>query len=85
MNSLDTCIYIHENRQLRTTLYTKPTDTHNYLHYKSSHPKHRKNSLPYLQALRLRTICTNERELTIHCEKNGKKFHPPWFSQENTP
>ena len=41
---LDTRIYIDENRQLQTTLYTKPTDTHNYLHYKSAHPKHLKNS-----------------------------------------
>ena len=71
---LDTRIYIDENRQLQTTLYTKPTDTHNYLHYKSAHPKHLKNSLPYSQALRLRRICTNERELKIHCEKMENNF-----------
>ena len=34
---LDTLIYIDEKRQQKT-LYTKPTDTHNYLHFKSSHP-----------------------------------------------
>ena len=46
---LDTRIYIDENRQLQTTLFTKPTYAHNYLHYKSAHPRHLKNSLPTLK------------------------------------
>ena len=32
---LDILIYIGENRQLQNTLHTKPTNTHNYLHYRS--------------------------------------------------
>ena len=52
---LDTLIYIDGNRKLQTTLYAKPTDTHNYLNFKSSHPIHLKESLTYSQALRLRT------------------------------
>ena len=43
---LDTLVYIDDKRQLQTTLYTKPTDTHNYLHFKSAHPKHLIDSLP---------------------------------------
>ena len=66
---LDTRIYIDENRHLQTTLFTKPTDTHNYLHYKSAHPRHLKNSLPYSQALRLRRICTIDNELKSHCKQ----------------
>ena len=71
---LDTRVYIDDNRQLQTTLFTKPTDTHNYLHYKSAHPKHLKNSLPYSQALRLRKICTKDDELSSNCKQMEEHF-----------
>ena len=71
---LDTLIYVDENRHLQTTLYTTPTDTHNYLHSKSCHPKHLKDSLPYSQALRLKRICSQNNELNIHCEKLKRQF-----------
>ena len=44
---LDTFILINKNRQQQTTLYTKPTNTRDYLHYKYSHPKHIKRSLSH--------------------------------------
>ena len=78
---LDTLIYIDENRQLQTTLYTKPTDTHNYLHFKSSHPKHLKESLPYSQALRLRRICSDNNELNKHSDKLKQQFIARGYSQ----
>ena len=28
--------------KIQTSLYVKPTDCHQYLHYESSHPKHKK-------------------------------------------
>ena len=71
---LGTRIYIDDNRQLQTTLFTKPTDTHNYLHYKSAHPRHLKNSLPYSQALRLRRICTKDDELSSNCKQMEENF-----------
>ena len=71
---LDTLIYIDEKRYLQTTLYTKPTDTHNCLHSKSSHPRHLKDSLPYSQALRLRRICSQNNEIDIPCEKLKQQF-----------
>ena len=61
---LDTVIYIDNNRNLQTTLYTKPTDSHNFLHASSAHPRHLINNLPYSQALRTRRICSNTEELT---------------------
>ena len=45
---------------LKTDLYTKPTDTHQYLEFSSCHPWHCKKSIPYSQALRLRRICSEE-------------------------
>jgi hypothetical protein len=49
-------------------LYTKPTDTHNYLLYNSCHPSHTKKSLPYSQFLRVKRICTNLKDF----ENNAK-------------
>ena len=63
---LDTRIYIDNNRLTQTTLHTKPTDCHNYLHAKSAHPTHLKNNLPYSQALRIRRICSENHELHKH-------------------
>ena len=54
---LDTLIYIDKNRQLQTTLLNKHTNTHNDIHYRSSHPKYLKDSFPNWQAIRQRRIC----------------------------
>eukprot|EP00061_Rhincodon_typus_P001678 g15430.t1 len=44
--------------QLQTDIYFKPTDSHNYLDYTSSHPPSCKNAIPYSQFLRLCCICS---------------------------
>jgi len=67
-----------EDNFLQSDLYSKPTDTHNLLHYSSCHPKHVKNSIPYSQAIRLRRSCSTlvkfekkSSELKNHLEKRG--------------
>ena len=58
---LDTLVRIDPvTRKMYTTLYTKPTDTHSYLHYTSAHFKACKTKGPYGQFLRLRRICTKD-------------------------
>ena len=57
---LDTVVLFGENNKLYTSLYTKPTDTHTYLHYRSAHPKHCKSAGPYSQLLRVKRICTKD-------------------------
>ena len=47
---LDTLVYIEKNRQQQTTLPTEPTNTDNYLSYRSSRQEHLKDSFSYLQA-----------------------------------
>ena len=51
---------------LTTDLYSKPTDTHQYLHASSCHPRHCKTGIAYSQALRLRRICSNESDFRRH-------------------
>jgi len=56
---LDTTVTITSDWQLKTSLYQKPTDRHNFLHHKSYHPSSTKRSLPYSQALRIKRICSS--------------------------
>ena len=50
--------------KIETDLYTKPTDCHNFLQWSSCHPRSTKKGIPYSQALRLRRICSNEKDFT---------------------
>jgi len=70
---LDTLVRI-QGSPLSTDLYTKPTDSHNYLYYDSAHPQRCKNSIPYSQFLRIRRICTSK----VDCspDKEQKQSHP---------
>ena len=58
VNFLDTTVHTTPEGTLYTDLYSKPTDSHNYLRFNSAHPSHCKTSLPNSQFLRLRRICT---------------------------
>ncbi len=59
---LDTTVNIDDNRKMYTTLYTKPTDTHMYLDFRSCHPIHTKTGGPYGQFLRIKRICSLEED-----------------------
>ena len=66
---LDTTVKINYSRELYTTLYEKPTDTHLYLHYTSAHHAPSKTKGPYGQFLRLRRICTYDEDFQENSEK----------------
>ncbi len=75
---LDTFIYLDENNDIQSRLYTKPTDTHDYLRYDSAHPKSTKDAIPYGQFLRVRRICSkleefdkSSMELSAHFIRRG--------------
>ena len=42
-----------------TELHIKPTDGHQFLHYKPSHPSQTKNSILLSQALRISRLCSS--------------------------
>ena len=73
INFPDTTVYI-KNRKLHTTIFTKPTDKQNYLHYKSEHPLQLKNSIPFGQILRVKRICSEAKEFIRNCHKMLSKF-----------
>ena len=62
VNFLDVVVY-KENNDLSTDLYTKDTDTHQYLHAKSCHRSFIKRAVPYGQAIRIKRICSDENNL----------------------
>ena len=59
INFLDISVSINEHGKLTTSLYCKPTDSHNYLLFSSEHPRHLLRGIPYSQFLRVRRICSN--------------------------
>ena len=59
---------------ISTSVHYKDTDTHNYLHYTSSHPKHCKNGIPYSQFLRLRRLCSKDDDFLQKCQEMSTFF-----------
>ena len=61
-------------------MHYKPTDSHSYLLYSSSHPSHVKNSIPYSQFLRLRRLCSEDSDFSLKseemCEFFDKRGYP---------
>ena len=51
-----------KNKKLSTSIFYKPTASHAYLHYHSSHSLSTRNAIPYSQFLRLRRICSSEED-----------------------
>ncbi len=60
---LDTTVILDGNT-IHKDLYTKPTDTHQYLSPESCHPRHCTTyiSIPYIQGLRLRRVCSRNED-----------------------
>lgn len=80
VNFLDVTIIIEDDK-LSTTLYRKPTDRQQYLHYQSDHPRHCKNSIPYGQAHRFKRICSKDTDFHASSQKLKlvleKQKYPP--------
>ena len=55
-----------ENGYIKTDLFQKPTDSKNYLHYDSNHPRHTKKAVPFGLGVRMRRICTREEDYARH-------------------
>ena len=58
-----------KNGIIKTDLYTKPSDSHNYLNWKSCHPIQCKKGLAFSLALRLRRICSDQEDFDRRCRE----------------
>ena len=65
VNFLDTAVTITPDHAIKTSLYQKPTDRHNFLHHKSYHPSSTKKALPYSQSLRIKRICSSAEDYQL--------------------
>ena len=71
---LDTQSRLDEDR-ICTYLYTKPTDTHQYLRPTSCHPKHCCKNIPYSLALRPRRICSDSNMFELRAKEMTNQLH----------
>ena len=78
----DAMLNKYENNKIQTTLYHKPTDQQAFLHAKSEHPKSLKKSIPYSQALRLKTICSTSTAFDKNCAIIKQKFLDRQYKEE---
>ena len=58
-----------EGNGLCTSVHYKPTDSHSYLLYSSSHVSHIKNYIPYSQLLTLRRLCSEDSDFSLKSEE----------------
>ena len=79
---LDVTINITETGEINTTLYTKPTDAHNYINYYSCHPRSCRRGIPYGQFLRLRRICSIEDDFVTQSKTLALHFHRANYPKE---
>ena len=68
--------------RIRTSIHYKATDTHSYLHYDSSDPRHCKESLPYSQLLRLRRICSDQADFLNKAQEMASFFERRGYSAQ---
>lgn len=77
INFLDVTLLL-DSGNISTTLYRKPTDRQQYLHFFSSHPRHCKTGIPYSQAHRYRRICSGQEDF----EKNARELKTSLIGQK---
>ena len=68
VNFLDLKINLNQGN-ISTTVHYKPTDSHSYLDYSSSHNPSTKNSIPLSQFLRLRRLCSEDSDFDKRAEE----------------
>ena len=74
MNFLDISIILHSSGLIETDIYYKPTNHHDYLDYKSHHPDHIKNNIPFNLAKRIIVFVSNEQREKIRLNELQSYF-----------
>ena len=69
VNFLGAWVNLTNDGTISTDLYTKPTDTHQYLHMNSCHPNHAKKAIAFSQATRILRICCDPATAQSRCDE----------------
>ena len=70
---LDTMVYGDQQHKIQKAIFRKPNDQQTYFHAQSNHGKSLKDSIPYSQALSIKTICLTTTEFNKNCDIITKK------------
>ena len=79
INFLDVTVRVNHGEFI-ISLYCKPTDSHQYLHFESCHPSQTKSSIIFSPALRMRRICSTKSDLIANIGKLKD-----WFKERGYP
>ena len=77
----DVTVYL-KHGILRTTLFTKHTDSHFYLNTSSCHPSYVLKNIPKGQFIRLRRICSRKSDYLLNSEILCEKFIERGFHEK---
>ena len=81
LNFLDIMIILWDDGRVETDIYYKETNTHDYLDYRSAHPKHVRDNIPYTLAKKIHVFCSNsvtERERLTELKRHLINGHFPY-------
>ena len=67
---------------ITTSVHYKPTDSHAYLNYGSSHPPACKNSIPFSQLSRIRRLCSEEDDFIHRADEMRGFFRQRGYPDE---
>ena len=81
INFLDVRLEVVDGK-VKTNLFIKPTNPQLYLHYHSNHPSHVFTAIPYGQAIRIRTICSEPEFVGPHLENLKMKLLNRGYPEE---
>ena len=59
LNFLDITVILYDDGKVETDIFYKDTNTHDYLDYFSSHPKHVKDNIPFTLAKKIHVFCSD--------------------------
>ena len=82
INFLDVT-FSKNNNKLSIYLYTKRTDTHQYLHTNPCHRSCMKRTIPYGQAVRIKRICSDENVLKERLTQSETRLLKRCYLWEN--
>ncbi|XP_065660058.1 uncharacterized protein LOC136083998 [Hydra vulgaris] len=69
LNFLDISVILHDNNIIETYIFYKPTNSNDYLNYKSHHPKHTKENIPFTLAKRIICFVSNRIIMEIRLQQ----------------